>query len=55
MCTTLGLCLMAAHLAAIASVDHRHSLFSSQCVDVDLVGVPTAMALLLGLRKLRQQ
>lgn len=46
---------MSAHLASIASVDHRHSLFSSQGVDVDLVGVSTAVALLLGLRKLRQQ
>ena len=40
---------MAAHLASVASVDHRHSLLSSQGVDVNLVGVSTAMALLLGL------
>lgn len=46
---------MSAYLASIASVDYRDPLFSSQGVDVNLVGVSTAMALLLGLRKLRQQ
>ena len=43
------------HLASVASVHHRHPLLSSQGVDVDLVWVSTAMAFLLGLRKLRQQ
>lgn len=45
----------AAHLASVAPVDHRDSLLARQRVDVDLVGVPAAMALLFGLGKLRQQ
>lgn len=45
----------AAHLASIAPVDHRDSLLACQRVDVNLVGVPAAMALLFGLGKLRQQ
>lgn len=44
-----------AYLAAITPVDHGDPLLSSQRVDVDLVGVPTAVALLLGLGELRQQ
>lgn len=46
---------MFSYLASISPVDHRHPLISSQGVDVDFVGVSTAMAFLFGLRKLRQQ
>lgn len=45
----------AAHLASIASVDHRNSFLPGQRVDVNLVGIPAAMALLFRLGKLRQQ
>lgn len=44
-----------AHLAPVAPVDHRNSLLAGQRVDVDLVGIPAAMALLFRLGKLRQQ
>lgn len=43
------------YLASVSSVDHRDSLVPSQRVDVDLVGISTAVALLLGLGELRQQ
>lgn len=43
-----------AHLASVAPVDHGNSLLARERVDVDLVGVPAAVALLLGLGKLRQ-
>lgn len=44
-----------AHLAPVASVDHGNSLLAGERVDVDLVGVAAAMALLFRLRQLRQQ
>lgn len=61
MSMTLSCCVPAqatnagAHLASVASVDHRNSLLAGERVDVNLVGIPAAMALLFRLRKLRQQ
>lgn len=44
-----------ADLAAVAPVDDGHSLLARQRVDVDLVGVPAAVALLLGFGELGHQ
>lgn len=43
---------MAADLAAVAPVDDGHPLLARQRVDVDLVGVAAAVALLLGFGEL---
>lgn len=42
-------------LATVAPVDNRHPLLACQRVDVDLVGVPAAVALLLGFGELGHQ
>lgn len=44
-----------ADLAAVAPVDDGHPLLARQSVDVDLVGVPAAVALLLGFGELGHQ
>lgn len=46
---------MAADLAAVAPVDDGHPLLARQRVDVDLVGVPAAVTLLLGFGELGHQ
>lgn len=45
----------AADLATVASVDNGYPLLARQRVDVDLVGVPAAVALLLGFGELGHQ
>lgn len=40
------------YLSAVSPVDHGNPLFSGERVDVDLVGVPAAVSLLLGFGEL---